>query len=123
MKPEVKVGIVVAAALAAVMAMVLLIGQFSWFERTYTIYADFTDIAMLEVDFPVRLAGVKVGRVSDIQFVDDSVRVAMSIKQDVKIRADAEVTITTGIILGETYVQMSIGSPTAPHLEPGVGIL
>ena len=119
MKPEVKVGIVVAAALAAVMAMVLLIGQFAWFERTYTISADFTDIEMLEVDFPVRLAGVKVGRVSDIRFVDDSVRVAMSIKQGVRIRADSEVTITTGIILGETYVQISIGSPTAPYLEDG----
>jgi phospholipid/cholesterol/gamma-HCH transport system substrate-binding protein len=119
LKPEVKVGIVVAAALAAVMAMVLLIGQFAWFERTYTISADFTDIEMLEVDFPVRLAGVKVGRVSDIRFVDDRVRVAMSIKQGVKIRADSEVTITTGIILGETYVQISIGSPTAPYLEDG----
>ncbi len=119
MRLEVRVGILVAAGLAAVMAMILLIGQFAWFERTYTIYADFTDIEMLEVDFPVRLAGVKVGRVRDIKFVDDRVRVAMSIRQEVSIRADAEVTITTGITLGETYVQISIGSPTAPYLLDG----
>jgi len=116
---EVRVGILVAAGLAAVMAMILLIGQFAWFERTYTICANFTDIETLEVDFPVRLAGVKVGRVSDIKFVDDKVQVAMSIRQEVSIRADAEVTITTGIILGETYVQISIGSPTAPYLLDG----
>lgn len=119
MRLEIRVGILVAAGLAAVMAMILLIGRFAWFERTYTIYADFTDIEMLEVDFPVRLAGVKVGRVRDIQFVDDKVRVAMTIKQEVGIRADAEVTITTGIILGETYVQISLGSSEVPYLEDG----
>ena len=119
MKLEVRVGILVVAGLAVVMAMVLLIGQFAWFQKSYTIYADFTDIEMLDTDFPVRLAGVKVGRVRDIQFVEDKVRVAMSIKQEIGIREDAVITITTGIILGETYVQISIGSPTAPYLENG----
>jgi phospholipid/cholesterol/gamma-HCH transport system substrate-binding protein len=117
--PETRVGILVAVGLAAVMAMILLIGQFAWFEKSYTIYADFTNIEMLDVDFPVRLAGVKVGRVSDIRFVDDKVRVAMSIKHEVGIRADALVTITTGIILGETYVDISIGSLTLPYVVDG----
>ncbi len=119
MRPELRVGILVAVGLAAAMTMILLIGRFAWFEKAYTIYADFTNIEMLDVDFPVRLAGVKVGRVTDIRFVDDKVRVAMNIKQKVGIRADAVVTITTGIILGETYVDISIGSLTEPYLQDG----
>lgn len=122
MKPEIRVGILVAVGLAAVMVMILLIGRFAWFEKSYTIYAQFTNIEMLDVDFPVRLAGVKVGRVSDIRFVDDKVEVALNIRQEVGIRADAVVTITTGVILGETYVDISIGSLTAPYLEDGAVI-
>ena len=119
MKLEVRVGLLVAVALAVAMTMVLLIGQFSWFQRFYTIYADFTDIETLNADSPVRLAGLKVGRVRDVQLSGDKVRVAMLIKEGVPIRADSPITITTGLILGETYVRISIGSPTALLLEDG----
>jgi len=118
-KLEVRVGLLVAIAVAIAMTMILLIGQFSWFQRFYTIYADFTDVETLNADSPVRLAGLKVGRVRDIQLAGDKVRVAMLIKEGVPIRADSTVAITTGIILGETYVRINIGSPTALLLEDG----
>jgi phospholipid/cholesterol/gamma-HCH transport system substrate-binding protein len=104
------------------MAMILLIGQFTWFEKYYTIYADFMNIETLDVDAPVRLAGIKVGRVQDIRLSGDKVRVALKIRKDIGIRSDAVVTITTGIILNETYVQISIGSPAALYLEDGAVI-
>lgn len=119
MKLEVRVGLLVAVALAMAMAMILLIGQFTWFQRFYTIYVHFNDVETLNVDSPVRLAGLKVGRVRDIQLSGNKVRVALLIKEGVPIRADSIVTITTGIILGETYMRISIGSPTAPFLEDG----
>jgi phospholipid/cholesterol/gamma-HCH transport system substrate-binding protein len=118
-KLEIRVGLLVAAAVAIALAMVLLIGQFSWFQRFYTIYADFTDIETLNADSPVLLAGLKVGRVSDVRLSGEKVRVAMLIKEGVPIRADSPITITTGLILGETYVRINIGSPTALLLEDG----
>ena len=119
MKLEVRVGILVAVSLALAMVMVVLIGQFTWFQTFYTIHVDFMDVETLNVDSPVRLAGLKVGRVRDIQLSGEQVRVSLLIKEGVPIRADSIIAITTGMILGETYVRISIGSPTEPFLEDG----
>src|SRR5215204_6184583 len=64
---EVKVGLLILVALGLLGAFVVIMGGFS-FEPTYTVYVDFENPGGLQVGAPVKVAGVKVGRVAEMQF-------------------------------------------------------
>src|SRR5262245_31781048 len=64
---EVKVGVLILVSLGILAAFVLVMGGIN-FERTYTQYVDFDDPGGLQTGAPVKIAGVKVGSVSEMEF-------------------------------------------------------
>src|SRR5688572_5156513 len=64
---EVKVGVLILVAMGLLGAFVVVVGGLS-FEPTYTVYVDFDNPGGLQSGAPVRIAGVKVGRVAEMQF-------------------------------------------------------
>src|SRR5688572_13353081 len=64
---EVKVGILILVALGLLGGFVVIMGGLS-FEPTYTVYVDFDNPGGLQSGAPVRIAGMKVGKVKEIQF-------------------------------------------------------
>jgi phospholipid/cholesterol/gamma-HCH transport system substrate-binding protein len=69
---EVKVGALILVSLGILATLVLIMGGLT-FERTYTIFVDFDNPGGLQPGAPVRMAGVKVGKVSELQFLGGKV--------------------------------------------------
>lgn len=127
---EVKVGVLILVSLGILAAFVLLMGGLS-FEKTYTVYVDFDNPGGLQTGAPVRVAGVKVGKVSEMSFLGGKidpktnrrtlVRAKLSIEQRVKeaIHEDADFYVTTQGVLGEQFLAIEPGSTQKPVLPDG----
>ncbi|MEA2752935.1 MAG: phospholipid/cholesterol/gamma-HCH transport system substrate-binding protein, partial [Myxococcales bacterium] len=119
---EVKVGVLILVSLGILAAFVLIMGGLS-FEKTYTLYVDFDNPGGLQTGAPVRVAGVKVGKVSELAFMGGKVdpktnrrtlvRAKISVEARVKesIHDDADFYVTTQGVLGEQYLAIDPGSP------------
>jgi phospholipid/cholesterol/gamma-HCH transport system substrate-binding protein len=86
----------------------------------YTLYADFGHIDGIHAGSDVRLAGVKVGSVTDTRLDPKTYLavVAMSVENDLKLPKDSGATITTEGLLGGKYISLSPGGDEQ-MLQPG----
>jgi len=82
--------------------------------------AIFKNAAGLEKDAPVRVAGVTVGKVTSVG-VDESGRAVVEfvLTKPVELHQDAVAKIETMGLMGEKYIEIDPGSPSAPPLPPG----
>jgi phospholipid/cholesterol/gamma-HCH transport system substrate-binding protein len=124
---EVKVGVLILVSLGILAAFVLIMGGLS-FEKTYTLYVDFDNPGGLQSGAPVKIAGVKVGKVSELAFMGGKidaktnrrtlVRAKLSVEQRVKesVREDADFYVTTQGVLGEQFLAIEPGTPQRPVL-------
>jgi phospholipid/cholesterol/gamma-HCH transport system substrate-binding protein len=85
----------------------------------YEVHATFENAATLGNGNPVRIAGVEVGEVTDIESSGDAARVSFSVDDAGRpIREDAEATIRPRLFLeGNFFIDLRPGSPSAPELE------
>lgn len=81
----------------------------------YTVSADFRDGAGLYEDAQVNYLGTPVGKVSSMELSEEGILVGLSIKNDVRIPADARAEIHSVSAVGEQYVELvpGGGSPAA----------
>ena len=118
--PEAKVGLFVLFGLCLLVYMSLRIGGFSiGGDDGYTLYVSFANAAGLDKDASVRVAGVEVGKITDISLKDSRAILTLRIKPDVEIGSDFTAVLTTKGLLGERYMELLVGSPNAPVLEDG----
>jgi phospholipid/cholesterol/gamma-HCH transport system substrate-binding protein len=127
---EVKVGVLILVSLGILAAFVLIMGGLS-FEKTYTLYVDFDNPGGLQSGAPVRVAGVKVGKVSELSFMGGKidpktnrrtlVRAKIAVEARVKesIHEDADFYVTTQGVLGEQYMAIDPGSPQKAVMAEG----
>jgi phospholipid/cholesterol/gamma-HCH transport system substrate-binding protein len=86
----------------------------------YEVAADFSDSGGIFVNAEVTYRGVSVGRVTDMDLVDDGVRVQLRIDPDADpIPADTEAVVATRSAVGEQYVLLRPTSEGEPYLEDG----
>lgn len=115
------VGIFVAAGLVCVAYMTVRLGHVSILgQKAYPLYARFTTVGGLEVDAPIKIYGIKVGRVVQIK-LDQQNQMAvlkLSLQNGVKIYDDAIASVETQGLLGDQYVSISPGGAGA-LLKPG----
>lgn len=119
--PEIKVGIFVLLALLLLAYMSLRVGRFAtvgWREGV-THYARFTSVSGLAINGRVELAGVEVGRIKDITLTDHQAQVELILRPGLGLRQDARASVRTKGMLGEKYLELEPGTPTAPPLAPG----
>jgi len=123
---EIKVGIFVVVILFLFGVGVFVIGSHQkYFQRQYTLWASFSNIQGLIVGAPVSLAGLTVGRVNAIIFPEDpgdkTIKVELKIKKGIqkRIREDSIASIQTMGLLGDKYVEISLGSTENNVLQDG----
>jgi phospholipid/cholesterol/gamma-HCH transport system substrate-binding protein len=88
----------------------------------YQFKASFTDASQLADEADVRIAGVSVGKVITKQLDPEGNRTIVTIQMDNKfapIHKDARAILREKTILGETYVQLTPGTPGSPDLRDG----
>ena len=111
---DLAVGAFVAAGLAALFVLAMQVSNITAFQRAegYTVVGYFQNVGGLRERAPVRLGGVQIGRVSDIE-LDQSrfeARVAMTIAQDYNdLPSDTAASIRTSGLLGEQYISLEPG--------------
>jgi phospholipid/cholesterol/gamma-HCH transport system substrate-binding protein len=89
-------------------------------EPGYTVKADFGEATGLVTQDEVRVAGVKVGSVTDLGPSSGGTLVTMTIAANVKLRSDTRAVIRPKSLLGTQYVEL-IRDPhsSAPYLHDG----
>ncbi|GGC57494.1 outer membrane lipid asymmetry maintenance protein MlaD [Marinobacter halophilus] len=111
---EIIVGLFMVAGLAALMFLALQVSGLSPKSSgdSYTLSANFNDTGGLAPRGKVSMAGVTIGTIDSITLDKQTfqARVVMSIDKDVdNIPADSAAVIRTSGILGEQYIDISIG--------------
>jgi len=127
---QLRVGLLVIGSLTVLaMAIFLISGQVGFFSRRYTLKAYIADAAGLKEGAQVRLAGVAVGNVETVRISPYSERArAVEIEMAVarayqdQIRVDSTASIETVGLLGESYVNLTRGSPGKEVIPEG-GVL
>lgn len=119
---ELKIGLISILAIAIAAALIFAIsgsGGFSW--QRYPLKAVFTNIAGLNEGAQVRIAGVPVGVVTDIQFVGERVEVTFEIREEMQSRVTTMSTATLGSVslLGESAVDITPSVEGTPIPEWG----
>jgi phospholipid/cholesterol/gamma-HCH transport system substrate-binding protein len=128
---EFKVGLLLIVATAILVAFVFVLGNFS-LSSGYTIYVDYDYSGNLQPGAPVKVAGMKVGKIEDVRFLGGKldpetnrrvyVRVEAWIEDRARdsIRGDAEFFINTAGVLGEQYLEIVPGRDWEhPPVAPG----
>ncbi|MBL8439000.1 MAG: outer membrane lipid asymmetry maintenance protein MlaD [Zoogloeaceae bacterium] len=107
------VGLFVAMGLAALLFLALKVGNLSSssYGEGYVLTANFDNIGGLKVRAPVKSAGVVVGRVTGIEYDNQTfqARVVMSMDARFKFPKDTFANILTSGLLGEQYIGLDPG--------------
>jgi len=118
------VGLFVACGIAALFFMAMQISNLSGFtaDNAYTISARFENSGGLKVKSPVTVAGVRIGRVSNISIDRDSYEsvVKMQIDAQYSLPDDTSASIFTAGLLGEQYISLEPGGSEDALLENGL---
>ena len=127
---EFKVGLLILVASAILVGFIFVLGNYS-LRSGFRIYVDFDYIGSLQDGAPVKVSGIKVGKVTDVEYVGGQVdpklgervqvRVTVWIEERVRdsIRRDAEFFINTAGVLGEQYLEIVPGKDwDGPSIQP-----
>ena len=103
------VGVVSLLIIGALTGMAFMVGLLHLLEDTYEMEATFTQASGLRSGDDVKVAGVKVGRVTGIHADRDEglVRVEWVINRGVDIREDAGADIALETLLGSKYIRIT----------------
>ncbi|MFA6147438.1 MAG: MlaD family protein [bacterium] len=88
-------------------------------EKGYRLTVDFDSAAGLEPKSDVKMAGVPIGKVEEINLVGNHARLVLRIQQGIRIPIDSVATIQTQGLLGEKYVEILPGKDTQRNLPSG----
>jgi phospholipid/cholesterol/gamma-HCH transport system substrate-binding protein len=119
MSTEFKVGVFFIVGLLILLAIFEFIGGIPFLGGKYTLKTYFKSVDELKEGNPVRLNGVDIGKISEINIANDRIEVIMSVKKGVSIRKDSVASIKLTGLLGTSYVNISFGSPESPVAAPG----
>ena len=120
MSREAKVGIFVVLGLVVLIYFTFRVSKWGGIgEKGYKLTVDFESASGLEPKANVKMAGVPVGKVEEIQLVGNRARLVLRIVEGVRIPIDSVASIQTQGLLGEKYVEMLPGKQTEQVLPPG----
>jgi phospholipid/cholesterol/gamma-HCH transport system substrate-binding protein len=120
---KLKIGIVISIALLTLLLAVVFTGDIAnIISKKELIKIEIRDVGGLRAGSPVWFAGIEVGSVKSIDLSPQyGTVVTIAVNRDVLgyLRKDSSATVLTMGLLGDKYVELSSGSPTAPALLHG----
>ena len=130
MKVETKVGLLVLLSAALVVGFAYLIGGLNPFANEYELNLQYNYAGGIEVGSPVRVMGIKVGKVKAIEFdpnmkdekgeeVKLRVRITIDKRAWPTVRKDSQFYINLAGIIGEKFLEVSPGTAAAPQFKDG----
>jgi len=86
--------------------------------KGYEVYGVFSNIGGLKVGSSIEIAGVNVGRVTNIALDNYQAHVVLNFPKDLKIQEDAIASIKTRGLIGEKYIEITPGG-SEEIIKPG----
>ena len=118
-RSELSVGVFAIGVMAILSMMTFRVGEFSLGKKTgFIVTARFHNTAGLSEKTKIKIAGVNAGVVEDISLVNGAALVSIRLKEGVMIYSDSVVVIKSTGLLGDKYIEISIGSKE-PFLADG----
>jgi phospholipid/cholesterol/gamma-HCH transport system substrate-binding protein len=118
---EIAVGIFIIAGLLCLAYISIYLGKINLFgtgNDTYKVKAVFSSVTGLKEDTDVQIAGVNVGKVTNITLDNYEAVVTMKIRNDIKLQDDCIASINTMGLLGDAYIEISPGGSDV-IVQPG----
>ncbi|HIG29349.1 MAG TPA: MCE family protein [Verrucomicrobiales bacterium] len=115
---ETKLGIFVALTLLAFIFLMEIAGSPNLFKKSYLLKGRFSNVHELKTGDAVKMAGVNIGTVKDIQIAGNQVEVSMNIHRDTPVPSDSIAVIQFAGLMGQNYVTFTLGTSQSPGLEP-----
>ncbi len=114
---ETRIGLFVALAVLAAAIILERVGSFESLQPGKHVNALFNNVQDLKIGDRVRMAGVEVGRVQDIQLTNNKVLVMMKVRPAAEIKTDSTATIKFTGLLGQNFVAVDFGTPQGEPLK------
>lgn len=111
---ELRVGVVVVAALAILFFGIIWVKEYRFNVQRYRYGVLFPNVGALAVGDPVTVLGVKKGTVESIRLSDGDVLVTFNLTTDVKLSNDAKFTVMNIGLMGERFVAVEPGHSPEP---------
>jgi len=115
---EQRVGLFFIIALILLAVMIELVEEWQPFAKQHQYHTFFTSAVGLKVGDPVRMAGVEVGKITDIGIDHLQVRVDFMVNDQVSIRTDSRAMIRQMNLLGGQFLGLDFGNPQSEVLPP-----
>lgn len=112
------VGLVVLLAIVILVFGMFFLNEKDPRETFNTFYLRFTQVSTLVLDDPVKVNGVKLGKVESIDLAGHRVVVRVRLRTDVKIPKDSEIRVQNIGIMGERQIGMILGD-SEEYFTPG----
>jgi phospholipid/cholesterol/gamma-HCH transport system substrate-binding protein len=114
---ELKIGVLAVVAIALVAILIVAVGGetgFSW--QRYELKTKFDTVQGLKGGAIVRVAGVEVGKVTDVDFAGAAVEVKLSVRKEMqpRITTDSRASIGSLSLLGEPIIDITPASTGRP---------
>lgn len=115
---KIVVGLVSMAVLAAILVGTFLVGNLGLLEGGYYMSGVFVDSGGLRTGNDVRVAGVRVGKVTEVRpdYAQGNVVVTWKVDDDVRLGRQTHADVTLSNLLGGRYVKLT-GPVSAPYVD------
>lgn len=123
---ERKIGLFILIALAGIILVVALVGvQRGIFTKNYLLHFTVDRGTGFSKGMPVKLSGFRIGRITDLA-LNEQAMVAITIEVDHKykkwIRSDSTVKLVKEGLVGDSIVEVAVGSLDKPEIKDGESI-
>ena len=120
MKREAKIGIFLTGTILIFAGLIFIVGDMStWFRKPgYELVAYFPSVTGLENRAAVRLAGVKIGTVREIELAERRARLVLNISPQFQVPRGSKAAMASLGLIGEKYVEITPSDELAFH-SPG----
>ena len=122
MTNEAKTGALVLICVLALIGLVLKVGNFTLFQKGYTLKSVLHYSAGVKKHAPVCLSGVDIGEVKDIRILygdNTLIELVLWLQDGVKLRLDSKAYVTTLGLMGEKYIEIKAGTAAAKYAKDG----
>ena len=119
-RTEFWVGLFTLVGIGLALYMIYRTGDIRWEKtRGYAVHVNFQNVSGLDVGDTVRVAGVEVGKVDQINLKKDLARVTLVLDHRVVLHADATAQVKTHGLLGNQFVSVDPGHERLARINPG----
>ncbi|MCB9681346.1 MAG: MCE family protein [Alphaproteobacteria bacterium] len=118
-RQEIGVGLLMVLALALLGWMAIKVGAIGSFEPQVHVVLRIRDAAGLQQGAAVQVAGVSVGTIERFELVDGQAEAHLAIATSAHLPRDVTPRIRSRSLLGEKYVELSLGTAPTPLLADG----